>query len=146
MVSFYKNLNFIISKFLEFYYYVNIFNNNKMFKTSKNTMITFKLNQNLCNKNDADIYFNNYFDSRDIKKYSFEEVFNLKDGIVKFDDSIFNNGYCYYITFNSYVHKRTKVFIDKINTNESIHYNDLLSNHVTVNNSNDRYNRIIDII
>lgn len=146
MVSFYKNLNFIISKFLEFYYYVNIFNNNKMFKTSKNTMITFKLNQNLCNKNDANIYFEKYFDSRDIKKYSFEEVFNLKSRVINSNDLILNNGYCYYITFNSYVRKRTKIFIDKINLNESIQYNNLLSSQVIVNNSNDKYNRINDII
>ena len=139
------NWNLFVSKIFALYYNLYLVNKNEMYKIDKKTIITIKMNYHDKNNNFTNLYFNRYFDSRDIKKYSFEKVFNYRNAIVDKNDYIENDGYCYYITFKSNVHRRTKKFIDNINMNNIIQYCDIFSNKTTIKNINYKNNRIMNI-
>tara|TARA_A100001015_G_scaffold316636_1_gene431484 strand:+ start:1558 stop:1998 length:441 start_codon:yes stop_codon:yes gene_type:complete len=146
MNCFLYNWNLFVSKIFAFYYNLYVSNKNEIYKIDEKTSITIKMNSDFKNNHFTNLYFNRYFDSRDIKKYSFEKIFNYKNSFISIDDIVEKKGYCYYITFNSNVHKRTKSFIDNIKANNIIKHSDIFSNEITIKNLNYSNNRINNIL
>tara|TARA_B100000963_G_scaffold357441_1_gene379645 strand:+ start:974 stop:1408 length:435 start_codon:yes stop_codon:yes gene_type:complete len=136
--------NSLLSNLISLYYNIKKFKFEQKFIIDNKT-ITIKINHNI-NQNDIELYFNRYFDTRDIEKYSFEKIFNLQNTITNIDNNNDYKGLYYYITFYPNVHKRTKIFIDKINNYKSLHYYDVFFNETIIKNVNCNNNRIMNIV